>query len=106
MRFHRSRSRATLAEKRRCQDGPNGGAQREAKVYAVHPGATTAVTTPDIQAVDIEAGLDGASAKAANGPDEVEEVNVWCHRCYQRYRKAIDGYASEDQPEPKVGELV
>ena len=88
MRFDWSHVRAILAKERCRQDGPNGGTQRESKVDAVHPGATTAVTTPDIQAVNIEAGLDGASTKAHDSKEEVEEVNVWCHRCYQHYRQA------------------
>ena len=63
---------------------------------AVHPGAATAVTAPDIQAVDIKAGLDCAPAEAANAPDEVKEVNVWRRRCHQCYGQAVDGDANED----------
>ena len=64
------------------------------------------MTTPDVKAVDIDAGLGDAFAKAANGPEQVEEVNVWCRGSHQGYGQAVDGDASEDQPESKVGKLV
>ena len=63
---------------------------------AVHPGTPTAMTTPDVKAVDVDACLDGAFTKVRNGPKQVEEVNVRCCFCHQHYGQPVEGEANQD----------
>ena len=44
--------------------------------HPVHPRATAAVAAPDIQAIDIEPGLDCPIAEAGDDPKQVENVYV------------------------------
>ena len=48
--------------------------------HPVHPRAAIAVASPDIEAVDIEASLDEATAEAMDDPEQVEDVDARsCH---------------------------
>ena len=65
---------------------------------AVHPRATATVASPDIQAVDVESGLDCATTKAADDPEQVEDIDAWGCRSHQCYGYAIDDDPQENQP--------
>ena len=66
--------------------------------HPVHPRSPTAVASPDIQAVDIEASLDEAPAKAVDGPEQVEDVDAWSCRGHQCYGNAEEEDPQENQP--------